>query len=1050
MDAQQTARAQHIFGEVMDLSPADRSAFIEEACGGDGEVRQEVLALLASMEDAGKFLSAPTVEGDPALAAATSETSPLVEQPGTVIGRYKLLQLIGEGGFGSVFMAEQEQPVRRKVALKIIKLGMDTKQVIARFEAERQALAMMDHPNIAQVFDAGATETGRPYFVMELVRGVPITTYCDENKLAPPQRMELFVQVCLAVQHAHQKGIIHRDLKPSNVLVTMHDDKPVPKVIDFGIAKATTARLTELTLFTEFRQFIGTPQYMSPEQAQLSGIDVDTRSDVYSLGVLLYELLTGTTPFTAKELREAAYEQVRKMIGEIEPPKPSTRLSDLGDGLTTVAARRATDGRRLEQLLRGELDWIVMKCLEKDRTRRYEAASALAADVKRHLADEPVLAKPSSASYRLWKFARRHRSIVLAISVALIGLVGGLAAATYGLVRATHDRDVAIKSQINEGKQRKAAEAATAIASQQSAIAVHQEEVARTAAAKAQEINRFLQSILASASPDQTMGKPVLVRDVLDQAAAKIDMGHFKDEPELEASVRQTLGRSYWSLGQYKTAELQLRKALELARKATGAESSLVASILSDLSEAVSWGGDREGAVAIARNALAMAEKVNGENSLDTAAIMENLAMDLSHVDENAEAESLARRALSIRHQRGERQSAQLAFDLALIGVTMRDDPQMQEDLLRQALAMQKKFLPPGHPDIAHTLYNLGAVLLDAGKPGEAKPFVEESLAIKRNVLGPDHPDMESGLALLRDVLLSMEDWTDLEPVLRERYSWESKYHPNEPDLDDLQYLVRAGTALAKPDQIKSWHGQLQVAIARKIASLSQQVIQRPSAAGPLEERAYIEAKFGRFRDAADDFGKASQLDPQEHTNWYLRGCLLAYLGDEAQYHATCDAMLKRFGGSSDPSSLDRTAKTCLLLPGVGQSSQATDPLDLADRALQAAGDDSNKRAWFSLCKGMALYRHARYEASIQSLEQALEPVEVSRHAMAEMFLAMAHHRLGQTELASANLSSGKRELNSSFHNAEDGDASIYGLEDWLMYQIARREAEALCSEPSR
>src|SRR5262245_5676167 len=336
------------------------------------------------------------------------------EQPGKLIGPYKLLERIGEGGFGSVWMAEQREPVKRRVAVKLIKLGMDTKQVIARFEAERQALAMMDHPNIAKVLDAGSTEAGRPYFVMEYIRGIPILEYCDRERLDTRARLELFTSVCHAIQHAHHKGIIHRDIKPSNVLVTLHDGVPVPKVIDFGIAKATNSELTTKTLFMAHRQFIGTPAYMSPEQAEMSGLDIDTRSDIYSLGVLLYELLTGTTPFDMRALLESGYAGMLRAIRELEPYKPSTRVSILGDTGTRTAQQRRVELKRLSVLLRGDLDWVVMKCLEKDRTRRYETANGLAADVLRHLHDEPVTAGPPSATYKLRKLVRRHRLAVIA------------------------------------------------------------------------------------------------------------------------------------------------------------------------------------------------------------------------------------------------------------------------------------------------------------------------------------------------------------------------------------------------------------------------------------------------------------------------------------------------------------------------------------------------------------------------------------------------------------------------------------------------------------
>jgi len=364
------------------------------------------------------FLEVPPLD-----ASVAWDTSPLSEGPGTAIGRYKLLEKIGEGGMAVVYMAEQEQPIRRKVALKIIKLGMDTKQVIARFEAERQALAMMDHPNIAKVHDAGATETGRPYFVMELVTGVSITEYCDKNNLSTKDRLALFIQVCHAVQHAHQKGIIHRDIKPSNVMVTMHDDKPVPKVIDFGIAKATNQRLTERTLFTRYAHMIGTPAYMSPEQAQMSGLDVDTRTDIYSLGVLLYELLTGTMPFATHMLQEAGYAEIERIIRDTDPPKPSTRLRSLGRDMD-VARWQQSSGEALCKLIKGDLDCIVMKCLEKDRTRRYETAHGLAQDIERHLRDEPILARSPGMIYRLQKFTRRHRSRIAVAAVVIVLLAG--------------------------------------------------------------------------------------------------------------------------------------------------------------------------------------------------------------------------------------------------------------------------------------------------------------------------------------------------------------------------------------------------------------------------------------------------------------------------------------------------------------------------------------------------------------------------------------------------------------------------------------------------
>ncbi len=439
-----------IFYQALEKGPTGRETYLKEACGDNHELYNRVDALLQAYDTDDNLHHVPIANSQ-----VTFDNSLNLEGPGSIIGRYKLLEKIGEGGFGVVWAAEQKKPVKRRVALKIIKLGMDTRQVIARFEAERQALAMMDHPNIAKVLDAGSTDTGRPYFVMELVRGIPIIEYCDQVKLSIQDRLDLFIKVCNAIQHAHQKGIIHRDIKPSNILITLHDGIPVPRIIDFGIAKATQQELTEMTIYTQHNQFIGTPAYMSPEQAEMSGLDIDTRSDIYSLGVLLYELLTGRTPFDEKELMQSGIDQMRKIIREKEPQKPSTKFATLqAEEQSTAATRHSTDSPRLISLIRGDLDWVVMKCLEKDRTRRYDTANGLALDVVRHMNNEPVIARPPSTVYRFQKAWRRNKVVYTAACMVVVSLIVGISLSVWQAWIATGARKDAEAAGEREYKQR--------------------------------------------------------------------------------------------------------------------------------------------------------------------------------------------------------------------------------------------------------------------------------------------------------------------------------------------------------------------------------------------------------------------------------------------------------------------------------------------------------------------------------------------------------------------------------------------------------------------
>jgi serine/threonine protein kinase/tetratricopeptide (TPR) repeat protein len=717
-----------IFAGAVELPAADRAVFLDRACAGNQALRAEVEQLLRAHDRSGDLLDLSELQ-------ATVDDGKLLV-PSTMIGPYKLLQQIGEGGMGTVYMAEQTHPVQRKVALKLVKPGMDSRQVIARFEAERQALALMDHPNIARVFDAGTADSGRPYFVMELVKGVALTKFCDEHHLTPKERLELFIPVCQAIQHAHQKGIIHRDMKPSNVLVALYDGKPVPKVIDFGVAKAIGPKLTEATLFTEFGKVVGTLEYMSPEQAEMNQLDIDTRSDIYSLGVMLYELLTGTTPLNPKRLKEAAFMEVLRLIREEEPPKPSSRL-DTTEELPSIAANRSLEPKKLSSLVRGELDWIVMKALEKDRNRRYETANGLAADVLRYLADEPVQAGPESAGYRLRKFVRRHRSAVLATGIFLAVLLAGVAVSTWQAVRAT-------KAQTNS---RKSAETTRAI-------------------------NKFLiEDLFDAATPEEAQGRQVTVEEVLDKAAAKID-GAFPDQPEVEAGVRLAIGSAYRQLGLYPKAEPHLRRALELRRGVLGAEHEDTLNAMNQLGQLCAYQEKYDEAELLYRQALEGLTRVRGKEDRSTLELMHNLAWVLDSREEVSAAEALYRECLKIKLRvLGEEDPDTLATMSNLAqNITINGQGRWREAevLIRRCVELRPKVSGPNHPDTLIAQHFLAQILQAKGDWQEAERHFRASFEAHQRIHKPDHRETLGVLGDLGLIHLLLGRFAEAERELRQ------------------------------------------------------------------------------------------------------------------------------------------------------------------------------------------------------------------------------------------------------------------------------------------
>ncbi|MDG3008294.1 tetratricopeptide repeat protein [Paludisphaera mucosa] len=781
---------------------AERAAFLDGACKGEPELRRRLEERLAGRTRGDGGLEGPeTLPVDPAATAESSPDATSGEQRtggasatlagsdhdaaasgagsaapsrraglpsgeglGTVVaGRYTLVEVIGEGGMGSVYLASQSDPVKRRVALKLIRTGMDSRGVLARFDAERQALALMDHPNIARIYDGGATPAGQPFFVMELVKGTPITEYCDERRLSVQARLELFIAVCQAVQHAHQKGIIHRDLKPGNVLVTEVDGRPTPKVIDFGVAKAVEVKLTDMS-FADTGAIVGTPAYMSPEQADPSSMDIDTRTDVYALGVMLYELLTGSPPIDASQFRRGAILEMLRMVREVDPPRPSTRLST-AEALPNIAANRSIEPARLARLLRGEIDWVVMKALEKDRSRRYDTVNGLARDLQRYLADEMVEARPPSAAYRLRKLLRRNRGTAAATAAIAATLV--LAAG------------VSLWFGVREAKQRAEAVRLSGIAEANAAAEVK-------ARKRAEAISAFVIRALNASDAMQAGKKDATIAEAMVGALADLESGAFANDPETEARLRETIGIILKNNAEYERARPLLERALALTERLSGPDSVQAATSLEMLGTLLVAEQKYDQAEPLYARSLAILEKDPKSDEREMAVVLNSLAALHYMRGRHMEAEPLFLRASAIRERVLGPEARDLAVslnDLALVYNAQRRFDEA-ERLMKRSMAIFEKTLGPHHPNVAASLNSLAMLQEERGLDAQAEPLYLRALAICEKANGPDHPLVATGLHNLAENYRVRSLFAQAEPLYARALAIREEAHgPDHPEV---------------------------------------------------------------------------------------------------------------------------------------------------------------------------------------------------------------------------------------------------------------------------
>jgi len=1022
-----------VFTEALRLPPKERDRYLNEACKGDAEFRRRVEALLQAYQQAGDFLGRPAADR-PVKAA---QAFPLGETPGDRIGHYKLLQQIGEGGCGVVYMAEQQEPVRRRVALKIIKPGMDTKSVIARFEAERQALALMNHPNIAKVFDAGATEAGRPYFVMELVRGVKITEYCNQNSLTTEDRLRLFVQVCQAVQHAHQRGIIHRDIKPSNILVTQSlEGVAMPMVIDFGVAKATTnQRLTDNTVFTAFEMLIGTPAYMSPEQATLSSVDVDTRTDIYSLGVLLYELLTSSTPFETAELLRVGLDEIRRVIREQEPLRPSTRLSKMAEAdLTTVAQQRQTEPPRLIHSIRGDLDWIAMKALEKDRTRRYETANDLALDVQRFLDNEPVSARPPSKLYRLQKMVQRNKPLFLGIAIIAVLLVTSLVILSTLLVR---ERQARQQSQL---------------------VTPLMEEIVNgvgDSLARGQDIRTNLQNILDSVTrrvSTELRDQPAVEAHLCNLIAnlyrelGKYDEAERLDRMALEknkqfygpnsaeaATSLYLLGKALWKKGDLRDAAEAHEKALSIRQHLFSATNADVAASLCGLGSVYNDQFRHKEAEPLLQQALEIRRQLFPGNNLEVAESLQSMALLYQSEGRWPEAEASAREFLDMcRHIPGREDRVAAALEDLAVAAGYNGKRDVQEAAHKEAFDIKRQMLPEGHPYVVKSISNLGEILRLKGNLTEAHAVLKTAISIQRKLLGDDYPDTVSSLGSFGQVLESEGNLVEAEVVYREALtSWRKSGDHNAGSLWGWGQMCHVLVAQRKYRDAEQLLAEV----------LTPTFVKDSDCSDLLGRRLDLMGRQGRWKEAAADASTLMQYRSTDYYWPYNLAALLAITHDRPAYEQVCRKLPAGYAETTNPYIAQRVAEACLLLPNSGADLQLVDRL--ATRAVTLGNGDG----YFQPCKALSEYRQGSFAGAVEWAEKSLKSSEVFARAKGCAVLAMAQWRLGLKDEARATLREGdKLAQDISSNQAVDlGDKWM----DWLIARILLNEASVLIANGS-